>query len=140
MDGDGAMPVIRRTRGLATAIVVMLAGIVGGPTLAHAQEDAAAFVGSWQGTADGDAVTLEFREGAQATGTQAGDTYQLRWSVGGADMLNGVEYTILEMEIIDGPKMYTRALFEGADTLILSEPEATLEEYYSDPITLRRID
>lgn len=118
----------------------MLAGVFGGPIPAQAQEGSAAFFGSWEGTADGDAVTLEFRDGAQATGTQAGDTYQIRWSVGGADMLDGVEYTILEMEIIGGPKMYTRALFEGADTLILSEPEATLEASYTDPITLRRIE
>ncbi|MEO1223003.1 MAG: hypothetical protein AAFX92_02160 [Pseudomonadota bacterium] len=130
------MPFVRRMSGLATAIVVTLAM----PTLAHGQEDAAAFVGSWEGMFENDAVVLDFREGGQATGTQGGDTYQLRWSVGGADMLDGVAYTILEMEIIGGPKMYTRALFEGADTLILSEPEAALEQNYSDPITLRRVE
>lgn len=138
MTGDIAMPVVRRSRGLAAALGVAIAAMLAVPALA--QEDSAAFFGSWRGTADGDAVTIEFREGGAATGTQAGDTYQLRWSVGGADTLNGVEYTILEMEIIGGPKMYTRALFEGADTLVISEPEATLEESYTDPITLRRVE
>ena len=122
------------------AQTLMLAGLLAGPSLAHAQADSAAFVGSWQAVHDGDAVTLEFRADPSATGAEGGETAELRWSVGGADMLNGVEYTILELEIVGGGKAYARALFEGPDTFILSEPEETLGDSFSDPITWQRVD
>ncbi|MEM7445527.1 MAG: hypothetical protein AAF414_19560 [Pseudomonadota bacterium] len=128
------MTIVVRTLGIAAAMTVMSAGL----TAAHAQENAAAFLGAWEANIDEGPVTLEFREGGEATGTQMGDTYQIQWAIGGADVLNGVEYTILEMAIIDGPKMYTRAVFEGTDVLVISEPEATLGPDFSDPITMRR--
>jgi len=110
------------------------------PSLAHAQADSAAFVGSWQAVHDGDAVTLEFRADHTATGAEGGETAELRWSVGGADTLNGVEYTILELEIVGNAKAYARALFEGPDAFIMSEPEDTLDDSFSDTITWQRID
>ena len=134
------MSAVRRIRGLAAGVAPVLVGILAGPIAVHAQAETAAFLGSWEANIEEGPVTLEFREGGEATGTQLGDTYQLRWTVAGADTLDGVNYTILEMAIIDGPKMYTRAVFEGADVLIISEPEARLEDSFSDPITLRRVD
>lgn len=136
--GDVAMPVSRPLRYLAQTL--MLAGLLAGPSLAHAQADGAAFFGSWQAVHDGDAVTLEFRADHTATGAEGGETAELRWAVGGADTLNGVEYTILELEIVGDAKAYARALFEGPDTFVMSEPEDTLDDSFSDSITWQRID
>ncbi len=136
--GNLAMPVRCPMRYLAQTL--MLAGLLAGPSLAHAQADSAAFVGSWQAVHDGDVVTLEFRADHSATGAEGGETAELRWAVGGADTLNGIEYTILELEIVGDAKAYARTLFEGPDTFVMSEPEDALGDSFSDAITWQRVD